>query len=378
MTYWLFLKTHLGAILLYLFAAAALVQLLYQLVFFSRLAFYRPPQRSQSQQHPVSVIICARDEDENIARNLPGVLVQHYGSTHEVIVVNDNSVDDSKYILQELRKTFKLLHVVELSQEAKLINGKKYPLSIGIREARHEILLLTDADCVPASEYWLQKMQDAYGEGIEIVLGYGAYHRRPGLLNKLIRFETFHTALQYLSLALAGLPYMGVGRNLSYKKELFLRNKGFSAINQLPGGDDDLFINRVATRRNVAVVLDKEAITLSVPRTSFRAWLKQKQRHYSTARYYKTRHKILLGLYTATQFLFYPLLVGAALLGDWRPVLVIAGVKWLVQGLIYYKAMKRLNESDLWGWFLLLDIWMFFYYLIFAPALWKKPRQSWN
>src|SRR5690348_1484644 len=210
-----------GEIIFYLFAAATAVQLFYYCCFFSRIAFYKSKKKSQSQQHPVSVIVCARDEDENLARNLPGVLVQSYPSTYEVVVVNDNSVDDSKYILQELKKTFKSLNVVELTQEAKLIAGKKYPLSIGIREAKHEVLLLTDADCVPASEYWVEKMQGAYDDDTEIVLGYGAYHKKSGAMNKIIRFETFHTALQYLSYALAGMPYMGVGRNLSYKKDLF-------------------------------------------------------------------------------------------------------------------------------------------------------------
>ena len=158
-------------ILFYFFIALTLIQLFYYGRFFSRVAFFKPKEQQQSRQHPVSVIICARDEDENLARNLPGVLVQQYSSSHELVVVNDNSLDDSKYILQELKKTFKSLHVVELTQEAKLISGKKYPLSIGIREAKYEVLLLTDADCVPASEHWIQKMQEAYTGGIEIVLG---------------------------------------------------------------------------------------------------------------------------------------------------------------------------------------------------------------
>ncbi len=200
-----------GEIVFYLFLTATTIQVFYYIWFFSRIAFYKSKPKQQSQQHPVSVIICSRDEDENLARNLPGILVQQYPSTYEVVAVNDNSVDDSKYILQELQKTFKSLNVVELTHEAKLIRGKKYPLSIGIREAKHEVLLLTDADCVPASEHWIQKMQDGYDDNIEIVLGYGAYHKKSGILNKLIRFETFHTALQYLSYALAGAPYMGVG-----------------------------------------------------------------------------------------------------------------------------------------------------------------------
>jgi glycosyltransferase involved in cell wall biosynthesis len=293
-----------------------------------------------------------QDEDENLARNLPGVLVQNYPSTYEVVAVNDNSVDDSKYILQELKKTFKSLNVVELTQEAKLISGKKYPLSIGIKESRHEVLLLTDADCVPASEFWIQKMQDAYDDDIEIVLGYGAYHKRPGILNKLIRFETFHTALQYLSYALAGIPYMGVGRNLSYKKDLFFRNKGFSSINHIPSGDDDLFINKVATKKNTAIIIDPEAVTRSVPKKTWAAWLKQKSRHYTTARFYKPKHKFLLGLYVATQFLFYPLFMATIIFYDWRFAIGLFALRLLVQGYVLYKSMGKMGEKDLWPPFL--------------------------
>ncbi len=367
-----------GEIVFYSFATATAIQVFYYAWFFSRVAFYKPTEREQSQQHPVSVIICSRDEDENLARNLPGILVQQYPSTWEVVAVNDNSVDDSKYILQELKKTFKSLNVVELTHEAKLISGKKYPLSIGIREAKHEVLLLTDADCVPSSENWIQKMQEGYHRNIEIVLGYGAYHKTTGILNKFIRFETFHTALQYLSYALAGVPYMGVGRNLSYKKDLFLRNKGFSSINHIPSGDDDLFINKVATKKNTAVIIDPDAVTRSVPRTTWGSWLKQKSRHYTTAKYYKSKHKILLGLYFVTQFIFYPLLIGSIILFSWKLALGLLGIRLFTVGFVFKKAMKKMDEKDLWPWFILLDLWMFFYYIIFAPALWKKPAKRWN
>lgn len=363
-------------IIFYSFAVVTAIQLFYYLYFFRRLAFHKPGQKQQSQQHPVSVIVCARDEDENLARNLPGVLVQNYPSSSEVVVVNDNSLDDSKYILQELKKKFKSLNVVELTQEAKLISGKKYPLSIGIREAKYEILLLTDADCVPASEFWIEKMQSAYDEKTEIVLGYGAYHKTSGLLNKLIRFETFHTALQYLSYAMAGMPYMGVGRNLSYKKDLFLRNKGFASINHIPSGDDDLFVNKVATKTNTAVMIDSDAVTRSIPKTTWKDWLKQKSRHYTTARFYKPVHKFLLGVYFFSQFLFYPLLIASFIFFDWRFVLGVFAIRFVVQGFIFKKAMANLDEKDLWPWYFFLDTWLFFYYIIFAPALWKKPRKN--
>jgi glycosyltransferase involved in cell wall biosynthesis len=370
-------ELNLGLIFFILFTAVTLIQLYYYGWFFSRIAFYKKKEKTKSLQHAVSVIVCARDEDENLARNLPGVLVQAYPSTYEVVVVNDNSLDDSKYILQELKKTFKSLHVVELTQEAVHISGKKYPLSIGIRESKHEVLLLTDADCVPASEHWVEKMQAAYDDSTEIVLGYGAYHKKKGLLNKLIRFETFHTALQYLSYALAGTPYMGVGRNLSYKKGLFFKSKGFSSINHIPSGDDDLFVNKAATKHNTAVVIDPDAITRSVPKTTWKSWLRQKSRHYTTAKYYKPRHKFLLGLYFISQFLFYPLLAASLLFFDWKFVLPVFGLRLILQAIVWYKSMKKMGEGDLWPWFLFLDMWMFFYYLIFAPALWRKPKKGW-
>jgi glycosyltransferase involved in cell wall biosynthesis len=359
------------------FCLITLVQLFYYGWFFRRLAWYSAPEKQTSQQHPVSVIICARDEAARLVTHLPGALVQAYPTTHEVIVVNHNSQDDTRFLLDEFKKTFKGLHIVNLEHEAIGIPGKKYPLSMGIKEARYEIVLLTDADCIPASEFWMQKMQDGYDKGIEVVLGYGAYKRAPGVLNKIIRFDTFHTALQYLSYALAGQPYMGVGRNLSYKKDVFLRNKGFSAINHVPGGDDDLFINKVATRQNTAIVIDKDTFTLSDPKKNFGEWFRQKARHYTTAKYYKPRHKFLLGLYSLSHILFYPLLI-VSLFYDWRVALALYGIRLIVQGIVFHKTMRRLGEEDLFPWWWLLDIWMFAYYLIFSSTIWKKPRQSWK
>lgn len=360
------------------FSLITLIQLYYYWGLFSKLAFFKKYEKEKSQQHPVSVIVCARDEAGNLAKNLPGLLVQQYPSTHEIIVVNHNSQDDTRYLLDEFKKTFKGLHAVNLEQEAIGIPGKKYPLSIGIKEAKYEILLLTDADCVPASENWLQLMQEGYDEGIEVVLGYGSYNKKPGLLNKLIRFETFHSGLQYLSYAAAGMPYMGVGRNLSYKKTLFFNNKGFSSINHLPGGDDDLFINKVATKNNTRIVIDQEAFTLSEPAKNFGNWFRQKTRHYSTARYYKGLHKFLLGMYNVSFFLFYPLFVATILLFDWRLALGVFALRFISQAIIFNKTMKKLQEQDLFSLWWFFDLWMFIYYCIFAPALWKRPNNHWT
>ena len=365
-------------IIFYVFCTVITIQIFYYLYFFRRLAFYKEPIKASNIQYAVSIIVCARDEANNLANNLPGLLVQDYKTTHEIVVVNDNSLDDSKYLIDEFKKSFKNINHLLLTQEAKLISGKKFPLSMGIKSAKHEIVLLTDADCVPASEHWMHKMQDAYADNIEVVLGYGAYKKKSGLLNKLIRFETFHTALQYFSYALAGKPYMGVGRNLSYKKEVFLRNKGFSSINMIPSGDDDLFINQVANKYNTAIVIDPEAHTLSEPKTSWTEWMNQKYRHYTTAKFYKPIHKFLLGLYSLTLFAIYPLLAVSIIFYCWWLPLAVFGVRLLLQGIILYKSMKKLNEADLWPWFILFDLWMPLYYLFTLPAIWKSPKKTWG
>lgn len=365
---------NVGQLLFALLILVCCIQLFYYLYFFRRLAFYQAPaDPTQSLQHPVSVVICARDEAANLSRNLPNVLLQQYPTTNEVIVVNDNSGDETRYLLGELQKKYRKLQVIELTQEAKHIDGKKFPLSIGIKEAKHEVLLLTDADCVPATEHWMFRMQHAFASGIEIVLGYGAYHKQPGMLNKLIRFETFHTALQYLSYALAGNPYMGVGRNLAYRKQTFFNNKGFASVNRIPSGDDDLFINKAAKPQNTAVAIHPEAFTFSAPKQTWAEWRKQKARHYTTGKYYKGKHKWLLGLYTASFLLFYPSLVLSCIFFDWRLALLPFVLRILTLGLVWKKAMQLLEENDLFRWFPLLDVWMFVYYLFFIPTLWRKP-----
>ena len=365
-------------IIFILLCSITAIQIFYYLFFFSRLAFFKNTTKDITQTHPVSVIICARDEAANLAKNLTGSLVQAYSTTHEVIVVNDNSFDDSKYLLEEFERDFKHLKVVELKQEAKMIPGKKFPLSIGIKTAKYEIVLLTDADCVPSSELWIEKIQESYDDSTEIVLGYGAYHKKKGLLNRLIRWETFHTALQYLSYALAGKPYMGVGRNLSYKKVIFFRHKGFSSFNHISSGDDDLFINIAATKNNTKINISPEAFTLSDSPSNWNQWIKQKRRHYSTAKYYKPLHKFLLGLYSLSHFLFFPILITAIAFYNWQWSLLVFFIRFIIQIIILYPSMKKLNEKDLFPFFILLDLWMFFYYFIFSITLILKPRTSWK
>jgi glycosyltransferase involved in cell wall biosynthesis len=366
-------------VLFVVFCVVALVQLFYYTYFFTRVMNYKPSGKATSQTHPVSVIICAKDESLNLAKHLPAVLEQQYKTTHEIIVVDDNSFDDTRYLLKDFEdKYLALLKVLELKQEAQFIPGKKFPLSMGIKAAKYEIVLLTDADCTPASELWIDKMQATYDDATEIVIGYGAYHKKPGLLNKIIRWETFHTALQYFNYTLAGIPYMGVGRNLSYKKVLFFKHKGFSAHNNILSGDDDLFVNMAATKTNTKISIDKDTFTISEPSKTFGDWVKQKKRHNSSGRYYKPAHKFLLGLYSFSLFLFYPLLTVSLFSHFWIAAVIIFAGRFILQAVVLYSNMKKLNEKDLFILFPFFDVFMFFYYLIFAVSVVRKPKRLWK
>lgn len=372
----------------YVFVGLAIVQVFYYLFFFSRLAFFRSGKEDKSGNAlpPLSVIVCAKDEERNLKQNLPMVLQQRYGyaaeeleQRYEVIVVNDNSEDDTLFYLRSIKPGYPHFRFIDLKQPARGIPGKKYPLTVGIKGAANDIVVLTDADCKPAGRNWLFHIGRGFTEGKEIVLGYGAYNRRPGLLNRVIRFETFFSGLQYLSFALVGVPYMGVGRNLAYKKELFFRHKGFATHVHIPSGDDDLFVNKAATRKNTGVVIHQEAITYSKPKEKWREWYRQKTRHMSTGRYYKWQHQFLLGLFSLSLFLYYPFFLLALFYKPFLYVTLLVFVgKLLIQIVIWALCLKKLNEKGLLWFCLPFEILMSIYYLIFTPALLLKPKKRWN
>lgn len=363
-----------------LFALVVLVQLFYFWFYFSRAAFYRPGQK-EGFVGPVSVVICARNEFHNLEKNLPLVLQQDFPE-FEVVVVDDGSDDDSDVLLQQLQSDYKHLKVVRLKENVNFFKGKKLALSVGIKSAKNDTILLTDADCRPASPHWITRMADNFGGSTGIVLGYGGYECRPGFLNRMIRFDTFFIALQYFGFALAGRAYMGVGRNLSYQRALFYQAKGFTSHYKIMSGDDDLFINQVATPGNVAIELHPHSHTISVPKTSFRDWFRQKKRHLSTARHYKKGHKRRLGIFWFSQTVYYPLLAlslvyaGESLFG-----ILVAGLFLLRTFsvlLIFFRFGKNLREERMFPVSLLFDIMYPLFNLIFVVLSQFGPTKRWK
>jgi len=334
-------------VILSIFLFLLFIQIFFYGFFFLKLAKYREiPSHLNSEA--VSVVICARNEYYQLKENLPLVLMQEYPQL-EIVVVNHASEDDSSDLLSNMAKQYTNLKIVEIKENLNFFDGKKFPLSIGIKSATYDIILLTDADCKPESPEWVAHMADGFTKGTEIVLGYGSYTSQSGLLNRLIRFDTVNIAMQYLSFALAGIPYMGVGRNMSYRKTLFYEKKGFTTHYEILSGDDDLFINQAANHRNTQIVISPESFTRSQPKKSFKEWWTQKKRHLSTGRYYRWTHKLLLGLYTSSIVFFY-FLFGLQIILNYTifTVLTLFALRLAIQLSVFHKILARLKEKGIW------------------------------
>ncbi len=316
---------------------------------------------------PLSVVICARNEKARLEKYLPSVLAQDYPE-FEVVVVNDRSWDGTADFLRELSAQYSQLKVVTVGEGEKFIAGKKFAVTMGIKAASHDWLVFTDADCEPASVHWLKGMNPPE-ENLEIKLGYSPYFKQRSLLNVFIRFETFFTAVNYLSFALKGMPYMGVGRNMAYRKSLFFKNKGFASHMHVMSGDDDLFVNQNATAANTTIVIHPDAQVWSEPKTFILDFLKQKKRHYGAGKLYKTRHRVVLTIQAIAQFFFYLVLAVAIAWPSSRYLaLGVLGFSILMRSFVYPSLLKRLSYSELRWWFPLLDV-LLALFLIFSSLL---------
>ena len=342
-------------VLFYIFITVIIIQLCYFLLF-SKFSFSKL-QRIASTTIPISVIICAKNEAENISRNLESVLTQNH-TNFEVIVVNDASTDDTLAKLNTFKKNYPNLKVVDIKPTSTYRGNKKNAATKGIETAVNEYLLFTDADCKPASKNWITEITSQFTEDKTIVLGYGGYQKtNNSLLNKLIRYETLLTAVQYFSYAKSGIPYMGVGRNLAYTKAIFTKTNGFTDHTHIQSGDDDLLINQIATIKNAAICFSTDSFTISEPERTFSAWFKQKRRHLTTANHYKPIHQVLLGLFYLSQFLCWLLAIILLVLSfKWQLVIILLTIRLITQYITLGNSAKKLCEKDLIIFFPILDL----------------------
>lgn len=341
-------------ILLALFIFTLVIQCFYYLGIYIRLPLFKPGERKKSSKG-VSVIICARNEAENLERFLALILEQDYPE-FEVVVVNDCSTDHSEALLSEMKVKYQNLRFTNIPVNEKFTHGKKLALTIGLKAAAYEHVVLTDADCYPAGKMWLQSMAGNLEGEKDIVLGYGRYERQKGILNSIIRYETAFTALQYFSYALKGKPYMGVGRNLAYRKELFFQNKGFSSHYHIASGDDDLFVNQNAVKSNTSIAFGEEGHTISLPKKKTGEWIRQKRRHLTAGTLYSKGSRFRLGTELISRILLYTTFILITVLSAWLwPAVILFGLFMIIRLIIFKLGMMRLNEKYLLLPSLILD-----------------------
>jgi len=357
--------------------AIVAVQFFYFVVVFSKLACHKVTKQEKTNLS-VSIIICCKNEISNLTKNLNLFLQQDY-PLFEVVVINDCSSDGTKDFLKEKAAEHQKLKVVTVEPNETFWSNKKYALTLGIKAAKNDYLLFSDADCLPASNQWLKSMVSNFREEKDIVLGYSPYQKSKGLLNYLIRFETVMSAIQYFSWALFSKPYMGVGRNLAYKKTLFFKNNGFINHIKIRSGDDDLFINETATKSNTQININPESYVQSIPKTTWKDWIYQKRRHITTSKYYKWNDKIKLSVFYFSQVLFYILMIVNLLIV--KNIIIVGpiiGFRYLFVLLSFGLASKKIKEANLtWTYIFLepmliiIQFYIFIRNIISKPILWK-------
>ena len=371
-------------ILLYVFYAS----IAYQVIFYGYLAYQlrRYPSRKKPSfkpKQPVSVIICAHNEHHNLQKLLPLLFQQTY-SQYEIIVVDDTSEDETQAWLKTLETQQPLLNVITIPLRPAHMQAKKYALTLGIEAARFDQIVLTDADCRPASDRWLALMAQRFDENTQFVLGYSPYYAQPGLLNAFIRYETMHTGWLYLGAAAAGFPYMGVGRNLAYRKSLFIAKKGFGPHQRVVGGDDDLWVNRYATRQNTRLVIEPNARVFSIPEQYWSDYIRQKTRHLSVGKYYKRRDRWVLGLLSLSSVLIWILgIILAVACKDCQAIVILFVARWVILAALWAVVSRALQESINLVILPILDFLHVIYYTVIgAKALsssniqWTKKKNS--
>lgn len=338
-------------ILLYIWAGATVYLIAFYTFFHLRLIFYRQGTR-QEFGAPVSVVICARNEAGNLRKNLPKIFSQK--NVHfEVVVVNDRSTDATPEVLSRFLMQYPNLTVVENRGDSTYV-GKKQALLLGLQKAKHDYFILTDADCEPVSDQWLSTMSSHFNEK-QMVLGVSPYRYQPSFAGRLTQWETLLTAQHYLSFALAGIPYMGVGRNIGYSRNLFEKSDRFASHLHLPSGDDDLFVSQVANGHNTAIEINPGSFTWSEGPQNFNGWWRQKKRHLSTSGSYKMIPAVLLSSFGLAQLIFYVILIFLLLTGwQWQIVLGLLVLKFSIQLLTIIPLARKLKQTQvLW----LFPVW---------------------
>ncbi|AUC86608.1 glycosyl transferase family 2 [Polaribacter sp. ALD11] len=361
------------SVLFYSFVVFAAIQIMYYLSFSSFL-FTDKKQVKNFKEIPISVIICAKNEAKNLQKFLPSILEQNY-SDYEVVLINDASSDDTADVMEAFKEKHANIRIISVQNTEAFWGNKKYALTLGIKAAKNEHLLFTDADCNPVSKEWISEMAQNFNTEKTIVLGYGKYRQAKGFVNLLVRFETLLTAIQYFNYTKLGSPYMGVGRNLAYTKTTFFSVNGFIKHIRIKSGDDDLFIQDAASKTNTQICISENSFTESEAPISLNDWFQQKRRHISTANYYKVQHKFFLGLFFVSKILLLISTIVLFFVYPWEFILPIILSYYVVKYLVVGFSAKKLKEPQITYFLPFLEIGLLiFQFSIFITNLISKPN----
>ncbi len=364
-------------LLIYLIAVA--LQLVFYGLAIIRFLYYKPYENPLAiSDTSVSVIVCAHNEIENLKNLIPKLLKQAYAS-YEIILVDDRSDDGTYEFLQEEKKKNQLLKVVRVDFVPEHVQPKKFAITLGVKAAQHDLVILTDADCEPASIHWIRSMASQFDESTKFVLGFSYFKMQKGLLNRFVRFETIQTGILYLSAALGGNPYMGVGRNMGYRKSFFLSVKGFHNDLKVVGGDDDLLINRYAKRKNTRPVISKDNLIWSNAKKTWKEYFIQKKRHMAAGKRYKLKDKFVLSLFYLSKIVFWLSAVFLLFTRIYWPI--VAGSLLVVLILIelaFYQIYKKTGAKFEFFWILIMEVLFIFYLLIFGISVLFSKRIRWS
>ncbi|MCL2247162.1 MAG: glycosyltransferase [Lentimicrobiaceae bacterium] len=372
-----FLSTFLPEITISILGLVVFFQILYYVILFFRFSFHKQKLTEPKEYFPVSIVLVAKNEAHLLIKTLPKLLQQDY-PYFEVVVVNDNSDDATPQLIKDFQTHHPNLKLIHLESSVTNIKGKKFPLSLGIKAASYEHVLLTDAHCFPASTQWVKLVARHFNDSTKIVLGFNSIKKKIGFFNALIRFDKLHKAIQYFSYCLAKIPFMGEGQNLAYTKTVFFNNKGFASQNHLRFGDDDLFVNQVATGFNCTIEYQKDAHTISPAQSNFRNWVLLKTFRTKTLKLYRKNVRFFLRFYHFLITFFY-LALGFAIYINLHQsfyLLVVASIvalKFIFQYISFGFAAAKLNETRLIPHILLFDIlFAALNPLFFTASIFKK------
>lgn len=351
-------------------AALILIQALYYILVFGKVSSFVSKKKKQKEEPSetlpaVSVVIATKNEEFFLKENLGLFLEQDYPE-FEVIVVNDASTDDTQYVLKAFSKLYPRLNVVNIVENVNKFKGRKFPISLGVKAAKHDRIILAGADCVPSGFDWLKSIVGGFSGGKELVLGYVALSNAKSLAGKIMQYDNVTTTMNYMGLGLSGLAYRGNGKNLAFSKNLFFSVGGFTKHYNYTLGEDDIFVSQVATRRNTTVVLSKESVLSCSAKKKYRTWKDEKKRRLSIHKFRGIFPRTLLSTVPLTTFLIYiGVIISALCAFPYQYLIAALAIKFIIQTVAYLKACRHLNVKAIFLFAPLFEL----YFLLFDAKM---------